>query len=119
MTFAQVGQRGTPQHYDAAKEVTIQATLENTFTGTGMMRGVVWTVKTEERALTVIVGPAAFLEAKKLAVAVGDRLTVIGAPLPNRPDVILAREVKVGENTLTLRDKQGRPEWAGGRRWKE
>lgn len=58
----------------------------------------------------MIVGPASFLEEKKFAVALGDRLTVTGAPLPNRPEVIV---FKVGEITLVLRDKQGRPEWAG------
>lgn len=115
--LAQVMPRGRAmhQHYDAAKETTIQATVEDTFTGTGRMRGVVWKIKAEDRELTVYLGPASYLEAKKFTVAVGDAVTVTGAPLPNRPDVIVAREVKAGNTVLTLRDKEGRPEWAGPR----
>jgi hypothetical protein len=105
------------QHYDAAQETTLQATIVNTFTGTGRMHGVVWKVKAEDRDLTVILGPAAFLEEKKFSVAEGDHVVVTGAPLANRPDVIVAREVKANDSVLTLRDKQGRPEWARGPRW--
>ena len=105
------------QHYDAAKETTIQATVENTFTGTGRMRGVVWKVKTGDRELAVILGPASYLEEKKFSAAAGDQIVVIGAPLPNRPEVIVAREVRLRGITLTLRDGNGRPLWTHRRRW--
>ncbi len=108
--------QGMHQHYDAAKETTIHATVENTFTGTGRMRGVVWKVKTEDRELTVILGPASYLEEKKFSAAAGDQVVVTGAPLPNRPDVIVVREVELRGITLTLRDPQGRPLWARGPR---
>ena len=44
----------------------------------------------------------------------GHQVTVVGSRAPNSTgEEILAREVTVGNNTITLRDDQGVPVWAG------
>jgi hypothetical protein len=79
MSFAGVmpGGRAAAQHYDPAKEITIQATVQNIATGSGRMHAVVWTARAEDRNPTVFLGPASFvkekMESKKLSVTVGDQ----------------------------------------------
>ena len=62
-------------------------------------------------------GPAAFAKEKGFAVAVGDQLVITGSRITLEGDtVLLAREIKKGDQTLTLRDASGRPLWSGARR---
>jgi hypothetical protein len=75
------------------------------------------TLKTATESIEVHLGPVAFLNDKKITVAQGDALEILGSRVTiDGEAVLLAREVKKGDNTWTLRDQSGRPLWSGGRR---
>ena len=74
-------------------------------------------LKTEEGALTVHVGPAAYLAQKNFALAKGDKLTPTGSRVQYRgSDFLIAKKITKGDQVLTLRDASGFPLWAGARR---
>jgi hypothetical protein len=106
---------GVSPIYNPSTEVTIQGTVQELKQFTGP-RGVVGTdvvLKTEKETLDVRLGPAAFLTQNKFEVAKGDQIQVTGSKVKiNNSDIVLAREVKKGEQTLTLRDAQGFPVWS-------
>ncbi len=59
-------------------------------------------------------GPAAFAEEKGFTFAAGDEVQVTGvAAACCGAEALLARELTREGATLTLRDEDGRPEWAG------
>lgn len=59
-------------------------------------------------------GPAAFAEEKGFVFAAGDRVEVTGVEgACCGAEALLAREVVRDGEKLTLRDEDGRPEWAG------
>jgi hypothetical protein len=112
------GRRG-PMHYDPAKEETFTATIVEVrqapcehhanFAGTHLL------VKTEEGELEVMLGPAEFVEKQDFAMKAGDKIEITGVKtkMAGEP-AFLAREIKKGDAVLTLREKNGRPKWAGG-----
>ena len=72
------------------------------------------TVKTSAETLEVHLGPTAFLNEKKLAIAKGDTLEIIGSRVTVDGDrVFIAKAVKKGDSTWTLRDATGLPLWRG------
>jgi hypothetical protein len=55
------------------------------------------------------------LNEKKLAIAKGDMLVITGSRVTlDGERVYIAKEVKKGDNTWTLRDAAGLPLWRGG-----
>ena len=83
----------------------------------GMSRGVHLQVKTDKETLAVHLGPEWFLDRLDSTLENGDkievkgsRVTISGAP------VIIAAEVRKGDQVLILRDDAGIPIWAGWRR---
>ena len=78
--------------------------------------GIHVTLKTAEGALDVHLGPASFLESHGVSVAKGDALEVTGSKVQmGDAPAIIAQTVKKGDATVTLRDANGVPAWAGGR----
>jgi hypothetical protein len=74
-------------------------------------------LKTDKETLEVHLGPTAFLEKEKFTFAKGDQIDVTGSKVKiGATDALLAREVKKGDKTLTLRNAQGIPAWSSGRR---
>ena len=74
-------------------------------------------LKTDKETLEVRLGPTTFLEKEKFTFAKGDQIEVTGSKVKiEGADALIAREVKKGGKTLTLRDAQGVPAWSGGRR---
>jgi DNA/RNA endonuclease YhcR with UshA esterase domain len=62
----------------------------------------------------VYLAPAEFLSEKNFQIAQGEALQVTGAKVKqNGSELILAREVKQGTTSLSLRNEKGRPEWGG------
>ena len=105
-------------HYDAAAEVTLKGTVtevkevECDMCGSAM--GTHLVLQTDTESMEVMLGPTAFLKRHDFAIANGDAVSITGAKIKvGDQDQLLAREVKKGEQTLTLRDKMGRPMWAG------
>lgn len=113
--------RGASPMYDVKTETTIKGTVESVETitaeggrGRRGLGGTHLTVKTEKETLEVHVGPTAYLTEKGITLAKGDTLEILGSrvTIDNEP-VVIARQIKKGDNTWTLRDAAGRPLWSG------
>jgi hypothetical protein len=110
--------------YDPKTETTITGTVESVenITGAGGrgrrgMGGTHLVVKTEKDAVDVHVGPTAYLTEKGITLAKGDRLEILGSRVTvDNETFLIARQIKKGGNTWTLRDASGRPAWSGGAR---
>jgi hypothetical protein len=76
--------------------------------------GIHLAVKTAGETVSVHVGPAWFLEKKKLQIGPGDRVEITGSrvTIGGEPTVI-AQVVKKGDTAVALRDMNGIPVWAG------
>ena len=65
-------------------------------------------------AIEVHVGPASFVSSKNATFTKGDALTVVGSKVTMAgKEVVIAREIKKGDQVLTLRDAKGYPLWSG------
>jgi hypothetical protein len=117
---APAGRQGSPM-YDAKTETTIAGTVESieTITGSGgrgrrSMGGTHLVLKTEKDAVEVHVGPTAYLADKGITLAKGDRLEILGSLVTvEKESFVIARQIKKGDKTWTLRDASGRPAWSG------
>ena len=120
--------RGTGPVYDAATEATFQGTVqsveqiadqgrEGRGRGRRALGGTHIILSTATGPVEVHVGPAAFLTENKVVIVDGDAVEIIGSrvSLDDEPFVV-AREIRKGDQTWTLRDATGRPLWSGGRR---
>jgi hypothetical protein len=114
------GQPGPPT-YDVKTETTINGTVESIETVTGAdgrglraLGGTHLMVKTDKETLEIHVGPTAYLTENGIAFAKGDMLEIVGSPvtIDNEP-VVIAKQIKKGDNTWTFRDASGRPLWSG------
>jgi hypothetical protein len=70
-------------------------------------------VKTETETVQIHLGPTAFLKGKNVEIKEGDTLEVTGSRVTlGDPGVVLAREIRKGDNVWTLRDVTGQPLWS-------
>lgn len=83
----------------------------------GMSAGVHAVVKTDKETISVHLGPDWYIENQDVKIETKDTIEVKGSRiiLEGKP-VIIAAEVKKGEEILLLRDEKGFPAWAGWRR---
>lgn len=111
--------KGMPD-YDPATEVTLSGTVEEvlSMSGCGKARtGTHVTLRAGEDVLEVALGPSDFLGDNGIEIAKGDALEVTGSKVQRHGgDLVLARAVRLGERSLTLRDAEGVPAWSRGRR---
>jgi hypothetical protein len=110
---------GTPYQsmYNQATLETISGEvigIEQTVPIKRMNQGIALVVKTGKETLTVHLGPSWYLERLDTKIVKGDKVEIKGArtTLAGKP-IILAAEVKKGDNILVLRDAAGVPVWAG------
>lgn len=107
---------GMPR-YDTATETSITGTVTEVQTHQGRMNrtGVHLLLQTATETRDVHLGPTAWLESHHFEFTKGETLTVIGSAvtIDGKP-AVLAREIKRGETTMTLRNSHGIPEWARG-----
>jgi hypothetical protein len=124
--------------YDTKTETTLKGTVEEVKTVSGMMggsgpmgrggrtgmpgmtmmQGTHLILRMDSEMIEVHLGPSRFLKDQKIEVAKGDALEVVGSRVKiGDSDALLAREVRKGETSRTLRDADGRPRWSmmGGR----
>lgn len=107
-------------HYDTSTEATLKGTVEDvTTTGRTMGRGGMsmqerqFALKTDTGRINVRLGPPDFVTEKKVQIANGDVVEVIGSRVTvGESQVLLAREVRKGGASWTLRDTSGEPLWA-------
>lgn len=126
LSFAQPrrGDRGAPR-YNPSTETTVNGTVESIqrVAGPGGGRGrqglggTHVTLKTIAGTVYVHLGPTAFLDEQKIAIAKGDTLEIVGSRVTvDDQSVLLAKSVKKGDSLWTLRDASGLPLWRGGPR---
>lgn len=111
-------QRRQRPRYDASAEITVKGTVEEVRErGPEGRTRTLLVVKTGDQTLNVSLGPSSFVADSKIKFAQGDEVEVTGAKMNFRGnEMLMARTVKKGDQTLTLRDKNGRPKWSQGRR---
>ncbi len=124
LAFGQVGGgRGKGRNvswYDPSTEATFKGTVEEVsevehpgFQGKGLHA----MLKTDQGTFDVHIGPASFAAKEHLTVAKGDQLEVVGSKVKDDgADAIIARTVRKGDKTTTLRNQKGIPLWSGGPR---
>jgi hypothetical protein len=82
----------------------------------GPMGGAHLIVDADGTAMEVMLGPLSFLTQQKYTFEIGDRLTITGVRTKRgETDMIAPRIIKRGDTTMTFRDENGRPLWAGPR----
>ena len=101
--------------YNPTTETTLNGTIETVTEGArGQMMGTHLTVKTAEGAREVMLGPTQFIASKHFSFAKGNSVKVTGSKVNmGGSEYVVARQVAKDGKTLTLRDKAGKPEWAG------
>ena len=76
------------------------------------LEGVHVTIKNKNASVEVYLGPRSFLKFLKTNVAVGDDIDVMGSRVKlGATDIVLAREVDDGRESVTLRDLYGAEAW--------
>jgi len=114
--YAQGGMRGGG-NYNPATETTVTGTIDsvNDVPSSGRGGGGLHLVLALPAGpLEVHVGPASFVSSKNVAFTKGDALTIVGSKVTMAgQEVVIAREIKKGDQVLTLRDAKGLPLWSG------
>ncbi len=110
-----VAEKQTGPKYDVANEVKVKGTVEEIKTiGTVEPKETHLVLRTDKGLVEICLCPAKFLTEMDMSFTKGDKLKVTGAKAKEGADeaeVVLAREIVRGENTLVLRDKNGGPVW--------
>jgi hypothetical protein len=84
-------------------------------TGTRGWPGARLAMKTSNGTLDVHVGPTSYMAEKKFQFSKGDQIEVIGSKAKYEgAEALLARGIKKGDKSLTLRNAQAIPQWPGG-----
>lgn len=107
--FSQSGSK-----YDKTSEVKIKGSVEEVKQAASPEKDTHLMIRTDKGLSEVCLCPAKFLSALDMNFQKGDELEVTGAKAKEggaEAEVILAREIVKGENTLVLRDKDGSPVW--------
>lgn len=117
------GKRPHAAMYSAATETTLTGSIEAVeevscpdCMGRRSLAGTHVTFKTATETIEVHLGPSAFLAETKVKLGKGDTVEIRGSRVTIGDEaVLLAREIKKGDQTWTLRDASGRPLWRRGR----
>ncbi|MCC7429972.1 DNA-binding protein [bacterium] len=109
------------RNYNPQKVVTVKGKVlkvEEITPASGMAYGIHLLFKTEAETLSVHLGPVWFVERQDFEVNKNDELEIKGSKITlDNSKVLIASEVKKGEDELILRDENGFPLWSGfGRR---
>jgi hypothetical protein len=102
---------GMPYNPQTVETVTGEVTQVQQMQGRA--GGVHLQLKTAKETLMVILGPASYLEQQKVKIAVGDKLEIKGSRMQHpQMAMLIAGELKKGDQVIKLRDDQGKPLWA-------
>ncbi|MHB8069939.1 MAG: DNA-binding protein [Desulfobaccales bacterium] len=105
---------GAGMHYDPKTVETIQGEVTQVQQMQGMAAGVHLQVKTAKETMMVVLGPASYLEQQKMKIAVGDKVEIKGSRVQHpQMALLIAGELKKGDQVVKLRDDQGKPLWSG------
>jgi hypothetical protein len=97
--------------YERSTEVTLDGSTIYVGDGTAAL-GFFAIMKDGSNEIQVFFGPKSFLEEQGIELKTGDSIKVVGSRVKsNGSDIILAREVTHDGKTVTLRSKDGKPQW--------
>lgn len=108
-----------PHFYDVDREVTIEGQIEdlrfeNRYEGKGNFLVLLVKEKGSGELMEVETAPAWFF---RTDIHKGERIRLTGSLTEERKDgrkLVMARELKLGNQTITLRDRRGFPTWSRG-----
>jgi len=103
-----------PPKYDSATETKIKGVVEELkfVPSTGGKPAAYLKVKVGQDAVQVFLCPKSFLDEMGASFKPADAVEITGSKVKqDSADLILAREVVKGDDTLTLRFKDGKPAW--------
>jgi hypothetical protein len=104
----------SPPKYDPATETKVKGTVEEMklVSATGGAPTAYLAIKMGEEKVQVYLCPKSFLDEMGVSFSPGDEVEVTGSKVKqDGADLILAREVVKGGDTLTLRFPDGKPAW--------
>ena len=113
--LAQKNQELNPPKYDAHTETKMKGTVEEVkLPPKGSEKEVAHLlVKTGADTVDVYLCPKSFLDDMGVSFSKGDEIALTGSKVKQgEADLILAREVVKGTDTLVLRDEKGNPIWS-------
>lgn len=71
-----------------------------------------FTLWTSNGAVAVEIGPREFVERSGFKLGSGLMVTVVGMPIViDHREMVLAREIKIGDSVFVVRDRNGEPMW--------
>jgi len=109
-TPAPTGDATAAPAYDAAYEGLVAGVIYSVMRHPGM--DVQLTIGVGEKSFEVLVAPMNWLDGKNVVFRQGERVEIVGARQDRGAgDTIVAREIHTAEQTIVLRDGQGRPLW--------
>ena len=117
-----LAQRPAMRIYNPDTETTVKGKVEQVkqITGRRGWNGTHLVLKTDAETMDVHVGPSSYLVKQGFSFAEGDQVEVVGSRVKmGESEAVIAREINKDGKRLVLRDAQGVPAWAGGRRWKQ
>jgi len=102
-----------PPKYDPASETTLKGVVDQMkLVPPSGGKPVAYLVMKGDDAAQVFLCPKKFLDDMGVDFKTGDEIQIIGSKIKHEgADLILAREVAKGGDTLTLRFKDGKPAW--------
>lgn len=112
--WSMAGPAASEPKYDVATESKMKVTVEELkLPAKGKEKEVAHlVVKSGSETLDIYLCPKSFLDDMGATYAKGDEVTVTGSKIKqDSGDLILAREVVKGADTLLLRDDKGKPVW--------
>ena len=112
------GMRGGGHHwYDPSKAETIQGQVlkvDVIESRKGVHSAVSLTVDESGKTITVHLGPQAYIDSQPVKIAEGDQVEITGVRImQGDKEILVAGQVKKGDQVLKLHDESGRPLWAG------
>lgn len=113
LSTASFPQNGAPK-YDASTETKIKGTIEDLkVPEKGHEKDIVHlTMKNGDETVDIYLCPKSFMDDMGISFSKGDEITFTGSKIKlGGADMMLAREIVKGQDTLVFRDDKGKPVW--------
>jgi hypothetical protein len=104
----------TAPKYDPSTEANFKGTVEDLkFPPKGSEKEIAYmTIKSDTGEIEIYLCPKSFIDDMGVSFAKGDQISFTGSKIKQGDsDMVLAREVVKGADTLVLRDQKGNPVW--------
>jgi hypothetical protein len=104
--------QNSPPKYDTKTEAKLKGTVEELKVPSNAKEITHLLVKNGTDTLDLYLCPKSFMDDMGVSFAKGDEVAITGSKVKNgEAEMMLAREVVKGTDTLVLRDDQGKPVW--------